>query len=57
MLNKDNIVVRSLKFSNQSGSLDSLLDIEVRSGLVEDIDLSFLDHDDQESKSLQFSTR
>mgnify|MGYP000899123386 FL=1 len=47
MLNEDNVVVVGLKPSDQLCTVNALLDIEVRGGLVEYVDFGFLDHYDQ----------
>ena len=47
VLDEDNVVVMSLKSSDQFCTVDTLLDIEVRGRFVEYVDFSFLDHYDQ----------
>ena len=56
MLYNNNIVIRSEKFSDGSGSSETLLYIEIGGRFVEHVDISVLDADECESETLKFST-
>lgn len=56
VLDHNDVVVMCLQVPDHGGALDSLLDVEVRSGLIEDVHIDFLDHDDQHRESLQLTT-
>ena len=56
-LNYDHIVIGSQESTDDSGSVQSLLDIEVRRRLVEHVDIGFLNPHQANGEPLQFSSR
>lgn len=56
VLDDYDVIIMRLQISDHGGALDSLLDVEVRSGLIKDVHIDFLDHNDQHRESLQLTT-
>mmetsp|Transcript_30281 Transcript_30281/g.27572 ORF Transcript_30281/g.27572 Transcript_30281/m.27572 type:complete len:277 (-) Transcript_30281:37-867(-) len=57
MLNDDDIVVTGGHLSHGFGGSQSLLDIQIRTGLIEHVDGDLLHGNDHDSESLKFTTR
>lgn len=57
MFNDNDIVIVSEQRSNDLGGAQTLLDIEIRGGLVEHVDVGLLHTDGTNGESLQLTTR
>jgi hypothetical protein len=57
VLDNDDVVIIAEERSDDQSSTQTLLDIEIRGGLVEHIDIGFLDSNSSDSKTLEFTTR
>ena len=57
VFNNDDIVVGLRQRANDTSSSQTLLDIQVRGGLVKHVNIGFLDTDSSDGKSLQLTTR
>lgn len=57
MFDKYDVVIMSLKPSDKFCHFDSLLNIQIGSRLIENVDFCFLDHYNHHCESLQLTSR
>jgi hypothetical protein len=57
VLDNDNIIGDGLHETDEFSDFNSLFDVEVGGGFVEDVDLGLLEHHHHDCQSLQFSSR